>query len=179
MEIRVYSRKDIERGILMDLQDVTPGIRLACISITDPGARPARVWAHQLSNSLKLRRLQFHDVNPVIEGNSYGVYQAMTPDHAVKVVDFLNECKDKVDLLAVHCEMGVSRSAGVAAACAKILNQDYRQFFDPPFIPNLYCYDLVLEKAGIEFDASENWQLLYQNYQQLYGDAGEEQLTNS
>ena len=155
MEIRVYSRKDIEQGILMDLQENQKGIRLACISITDPGARPARVWAHQLLHSgFKLRRLQFHDVNPEIEANSYGVYRAMTSDHAFKVVDFLKECQDTVDLLAVHCEMGISRSAAVAAACAKILGLDYEVFFQRPYQANLHCYELVLSAAGIPLPGS-------------------------
>jgi hypothetical protein len=162
MEIRVYSRQDIEQGILMGLQEAQEGIRLACISITDPGARPARIWSHQLrASSMKLRRLQFHDVNPRIEANSYGVYRAMTPDHALKVVDFLNECRDQVDLLAVHCEAGISRSAAVAAACAKILGQNYDIFFRRPYQANLHCYELVLSAAGMPLPgASEKWQNL-------------------
>lgn len=164
MEIRVYSRLDIEQGILMDLQEAQKGIRLACISITDPGARPARIWTHQLRDScLKLRRLQFHDVNPTIEDNSYGVYRAMTQDYALKVVDFLKECQGQVDLLAVHCEAGISRSAAVAAACAKILGQNYDIFFQRPYQANLHCYELVLSAAGMPLPGpSEKWKNLVQ-----------------
>jgi predicted protein tyrosine phosphatase len=150
VEIRVYSRQDIEQGILMELQETKKGIRLACISITDPGGRPAKIWAHR-QDDLKIRRLMFHDVNPDIEARTEGHYLAMTTDHALKVVDFLNECRGKVDLLAVHCEAGISRSAGVAAACAKILGLDYEVFFQRPYQANLHCYELVLSAAGMPF----------------------------
>lgn len=58
---------------------------------------------------------------------------------------FVDKWKDKVDLIIVHCEAGVSRSAGVAAAIGKYLNNDDTFIFkNRRYVPNMNCYRLTL-----------------------------------
>lgn len=54
--------------------------------------------------------------------------------------------------MLVHCEAGISRSAGVAAAAAisKYLDQDDLTIFNShSYYPNFLCYYYVLEALGV------------------------------
>jgi predicted protein tyrosine phosphatase len=64
---------------------------------------------------------------------------------AEKILEFVNQYINKVDKIIVHCEAGVSRSAGVCAALMQIINGDDMDIFDnPKFCPNMTCYRTVL-----------------------------------
>jgi hypothetical protein len=52
---------------------------------------------------------------------------------------------DDVDKIIVHCEAGVSRSAGAGAIIMKYLNRNDWDVFDQPrFRPDMICYRKVL-----------------------------------
>ena len=55
----------------------------------------------------------------------------------------------------IHCEAGISRSAAVAAAIAKLKGLDEAQFFDEPFEPNGLVYRTILEVASGRGDYQE------------------------
>ena len=145
MNIRVFSRQDIESGVLELMLRCNPGMSIAVISITDPDAPVADIVGR--SDAMKVRRVQFHDVDLDIE-ERFGQYVAMTPEQAKNLVEFWRENME-VDLLAVHCEAGISRSAAVAAACAVLSGQSDEEFFEKPYIPNRHVYNLMLEVAGL------------------------------
>ena len=64
---------------------------------------------------------------------------------ADNICGFVNRIKDKVERIIVHCEAGVSRSAGVGAAIMKFLNGDDMPIFNNGrFRPNMTCYRIVL-----------------------------------
>ena len=68
----------------------------------------------------------------------------MSPDDALKIAYFVNKWKDKVDTIWVHCEVGVSRSAGIAMAIMEYLNMDLTPIFENPiYCPNMLCYALT------------------------------------
>ena len=82
-------------------------------------------------------RLSFDDV----DANSFG---SMTCDDADRIVAFCLKWLPKTDLI-VHCEAGVSRSAGVCAAIMKWYEgSDTMIFNNPYFRPNMHCYRKVL-----------------------------------
>lgn len=96
-ELTILSREDVE--------SYEPTTREICISISDPGAQPAG-----LSPSfLAVLRLQFDDLN---ERNEEGDI-LFTPEHARDINSFVDKWSD-VDRVVVHCNMGVSRSPGIA-----------------------------------------------------------------
>lgn len=67
----------------------------------------------------------------------------MSDEDAGKVVRFVQANRGK--RIIVHCDAGISRSAGVAAAIAKYFtgNDDY--FFDSGrYVPNMWCYTKTL-----------------------------------
>jgi predicted protein tyrosine phosphatase len=62
------------------------------------------------------------------------------------IASFVKHYIDEVELIICHCEAGMCRSAGVAAAISKWANGDDEYFFtgDGGFIPNKLVYRLVL-----------------------------------
>ena len=93
----VLSREEVER--------YEPGRREICISIADPLAKPARLSPRFRS----VLRLYFDDL--VEAGEPSDVLFAA--DHAVAITEFLAGAPE-FDRLVLHCNMGVSRSPGVA-----------------------------------------------------------------
>lgn len=64
-------------------------------------------------------------------------------EEAVIIMMFVERHKDK--LIIVHCDAGVSRSAGIAAALMKHYNGDDSEIFDNPrYVPNMLCYRTML-----------------------------------
>ena len=66
---------------------------------------------------------------------------------AEKIADFVRsiENNNEIERLVVHCGAGVSRSAGVAAACSLYLLGDDSEFFSSRYCPNRTCYRMVLD----------------------------------
>lgn len=65
----------------------------------------------------------------------------MQDSDAKKVVNFVNEWYDKVDKIIVHCEGGISRSAGVCAAIMRVKEgSDDPVFRNQNKRPNMTCY---------------------------------------
>ncbi len=71
--------------------------------------------------------------------------EAISYNQAKKITEFINKYKDDVDRMIFHCDAGVSRSAGCAAATMKYLfGSDEPIFNNRKYCPNLRCYRLVL-----------------------------------
>lgn len=86
---------------------------IAIISITDPHLRPATI--PKLPGLRAVLRLTFWDV---ADPNQADVF---THEMADQILDFVNAHRDEVDAFVVHCEAGISRSAGVAEALSEAL----------------------------------------------------------
>ena len=85
----------------------------ACISIvTESGTWPTISDDHRVG----LLHLAFADIGKA-SGDEPG---AFTEDHAHRVLDFVKQTWDSIDLLLIHCEEGNSRSPAVAAAISRI-----------------------------------------------------------
>jgi len=84
-------------------------------------------------------KYHFDDVD---EGEDH----CISDNDAMGIATFVFNIKDKADLLIVHCEAGVSRSAGVAAAIMKFIDDDDTPIFDShDYRPNMTCYRKVLK----------------------------------
>ena len=68
----------------------------------------------------------------------------ITDEDASRIAKTVKKYKNKVQQIIVHCDVGISRSAGVAGAIAKYLNNDDNKFFMAPYCPNMTCYTKVL-----------------------------------
>ena len=140
VNIHVMSFEDA--AIYSSLTDIPPTI---VISIDDVGF-PTTPIDIDNPNILGMLKLWFSDVD-------YQDAYAMTDEDAQKIVAFVKRYLPLRPEILVHCAAGVSRSAGVAAALGRWLNDDERFVFDSPYrSPNILCYKKVLDAAGVHYD---------------------------
>lgn len=118
------------------------------ISITDVGSSPN--YFNKENKYVKaILPLQFDDVD-------YGQDNCITSEDARMIIDFVSKWINKVDLIIVHCEAGISRSAGVCSALMKIFNgSDFEIFDNPRYAPNMTCYRAVLESYFGSYNSKE------------------------
>lgn len=115
------------------------GIKTAMISITDVNKEDNDIKIDKDNVAFLLRR-KFLDVVDPEDPNSITIEQAM------EIAKFVMRHKKSVRQIIVHCEGGISRSAGVAAAILKYLNNNDSEIFDSPkYCPNILAYRRVLE----------------------------------
>lgn len=129
--ITVLSRKQFEEFI--------PCGNTIAISITDPNSEPVEY----VGDYKAILHLEFYDLDKDTGQFPYSRF-VFTKRNAEQILDFVDSFKDSIDSIAIHCEAGVSRSAGVAGALANILNGDDRFYF-LSYIPNMRVYSTILD----------------------------------
>lgn len=119
--------------------------KTAIISIQDMTGSPVK-FHHDYENIIGILRLFFNDEN---RSCSTG----MTEQDAKRIVEFVKTLPEDVELI-IHCVAGISRSAGVAVAVLRWLNEDDSMFWSPTgmFAPNVFVARLVLREFGIFVD---------------------------
>ena len=121
------------------------------ISISDPfHSYDEAPFVTRKNNIRALLSLVFCDAEepgPDVYGHMARAEDLMQPEDAVRVRDLLTQYPD-YDII-VHCDAGMSRSAGVAAAITEAAGGDPSEIFDSPWYdPNLHCYQLLLRVLG-------------------------------
>ena len=101
------------------------------ISIRSPYADP--VMLPDNKNRFGQIFLQFHDLDhlPEVDKICLGVskpYNLFTDKMAEDILKIAS-MSDDIETIIVNCEAGISRSAGVVAALANIINEDDSRFF--------------------------------------------------
>ena len=66
-------------------------------------------------------------------------------EHANKIIEFVNKHLNNIELIICQCDAGISRSAAVAAALSKCINND-DAFFFKHYLPNSLVYKTILEE---------------------------------
>ena len=75
------------------------------------------------------------DVNDIIAAEK----DLLCDKDAERIVEFSEKYKDK--LLIIHCDAGISRSSGIAAAILRHYTGDDAEIFDNySYDPNMWCY---------------------------------------
>ncbi len=117
------------------------------VSISDPSfSYPDAPFRTPENGILEILSLTFCDAEvpgPDVYGNPAGPEDLMQEADALGVRRLLEDhpgCR-----VIVHCDAGMSRSAGVAAAILEAGGGDADAVFDSPWYdPNLHCYSLTL-----------------------------------
>ena len=91
-----------------------PG-KFVVVSITDPGSRNADIVSRPGLQSVL--RLKFDD----IECDRGPNYKTISKTQAKSIVRYISDNHPDVDMIVVHCEAGISRSAAVAAVMSELL----------------------------------------------------------
>ena len=135
IDIRILNRKEAKK-FSYEPHD----FKTAIISITATDKADVIFEKNEANGIRAVLRLKFDDVE-----RDYKNEHCITKEDAENIVKFVNKNKNKVDKFIVHCEAGVSRSAGVGAAIMKALNgDDWDVFKNPLKCPNMKCYRTVL-----------------------------------
>lgn len=129
----------------------------AIISISTPNTEyPYEVFKSDTNGIADILNLSFADVDRQESININDDYAAtkelMTDKDAKRIAKFAN--RHKGILLIIHCDEGVSRSAGIAAAILRYYTGDDAAIFDDCFSynPNVWCYFKVLKAFGYNTD---------------------------
>lgn len=94
---------------------------------------------------LRVLRLSFDDegaYSAAMFGSTLGL---MRPEDAAAIAAFANAWREAADLIIVHCDGGVSRSAGVAAAIDYWFHGKTDWFDKRDKHPNLWCFNQTLD----------------------------------
>ena len=119
------------------------------ISIRTPGAEPVAVRRGYKTRAILFMAFPDLDENYRAlppSAKRYNDGELFTPAQAKEILSFVNRHKDEIQSIIVQCEGGMSRSAGVAAALSKIMNDDDARFFKGK-TPNMLVYSTILREA--------------------------------
>ena len=118
------------------------------ISIRTPGAEPARVPRGPETRAVlfcefpdldeRYRALPIGDKD-LRDDALFGAAEAR------RILAFIKIHREAIQSIVVQCEGGISRSAGVAAALAKIFGEDDAPFFRNK-TPNMLVYRTILQE---------------------------------
>lgn len=158
MRVMAVNRQAVERGMFMlgpdgEMKNLPPHM---VISITNPNRRCADV--DTANPTLKaLLRLQFWDIDDIDAFRGDRRYEEFkkslfTEFEARKVVNFVRRHAKDVELIICQCEAGQSRSAGLAGAISKAINNDDNEFFRAPYTPNRVVYSKTLRHWKLTAD---------------------------
>lgn len=145
MRIQVFNRKQILEQSKIDCAEDK-----VIISISTPGDNFPE-FCEQNHSILDILFLSFYDIENRNEIRPAARdEQIFNDDLATQIADFVKfwDVKNNDVNIWVHCDAGVSRSAGVAAALQKYFNGDDSKYFanDGKYFPNMLCYKKTLEK---------------------------------
>lgn len=87
--------------------------------------------------------LSFFDISEETK-SIFGGYESMSPIDAILIRDFVLKWQNEIDTIWVQCEMGMSRSAGIAAAIMEYFDIDSKEILkNNQYYPNKLCYNLT------------------------------------
>lgn len=123
------------------------------ISISNPNmlyhSKPVRHNGINKNRVREILRLEFSDADKPgldVYGRKAGEDTLISTADAVAIRELLERHPD-IPCLIVHCDAGISRSSGVAAAIMKAKTGDDSPIFDSGrYQPNMLCYRRVLNE---------------------------------
>lgn len=129
-----------------------PG-RYAVISINDNREEPQQTLAdicQVRTGYVDILRVIFDDLTPEShDPDEFPHLIVMTDEMAEEIVRFWNRLRNDVDRFVIHCTAGVSRSAGVGSALARLEgNRDAEAACYIGTVPNMYVRQLVERAAS-------------------------------
>ncbi len=123
------------------------------ISVTDPGSDEALVADTPLCRGVL--RLQFDDAE--YKGQTPRGKTLISKQDADAILALIHrhvmEAQEPVHTIICQCEMGRSRSAGIAAALSKILTGEDAHFFSD-YYPNRWVYQTILDQHAQHQEAT-------------------------
>lgn len=114
-----------------------------------------------------LLQLKIDDIIPEVlkSGSSC---KLMTATQAEYILNFVNEYKDEVKTIYVHCELGIARSPAIGCVISRYLNgEDLSLFSLGKFVPNKFIYKLMCNVFKLKYKESDFIDKLQISYEKL------------
>lgn len=117
------------------------------VSVYTIGDEPPKIVRNDFTKDII--QLAFDDLDRDSWGDATEKYFGRAPilfneSMAQQIIDFVGKYPDA--LVVVHCDAGISRSSGIAAALCKYYNSDDNWIFDDPrYSPNMLVYSTLLK----------------------------------
>ena len=134
MKIFVYSRSALDAVRPHEVPHVI-------VSITSHADDVARLRINEMCRGVL--RLSFPDAE--VPSDLHVEANLFSQQQAAEIWMFTQQHVSEIERIIVHCDAGVSRSAAVAAALARVLNEDDTEFFGGRYRPNMRVYRMLLE----------------------------------
>lgn len=142
MDIVVFNRQTIEAVPAADVPHLIVSITLTPEDLAEPRTN---------EHTRGLLRLAFWDLEiPVGNVTEAQLYSDAQAEEVVRFVATHLKAHQEIERIVFHCDAGLSRSPGMAAAFAKALNDDDTRFFRGGRRPNMRAYRRTLNAC---FDA--------------------------
>lgn len=107
------------------------------VSISDKKEMPCKI--RDSHNRKAVLRVSFYDTE-----TTKGTKPSLAPKAAKEIADFVDEqLNNGIKLCVINCEMGMSRSAGVAAGISKAVNGEDELFYQF-YRPNANCHSKMI-----------------------------------
>ena len=137
MRFKVWSKRATESKGLVAANCHEPHIWISIYG-NEVWEKPAELPANEHRKAELF--LQFDDVTAPAHART-----PMNEEQAKQIVGFVDEWKDKVSLICVNCEAGISRSAATAAALSLWLNGNHSGIVEGNgFFPNSHVQKGIL-----------------------------------
>ena len=124
------------------------------ISITTPGnKKPGSMYCcpailHE-DTWKDILRLEFHDVDPnQMNDEEANGYKLFNESHVVKIMEFLKKHELDTKDVIVHCEAGISRSAGVSKFISVIYSLAFPETYS---VYNKHVFSTLMRVYGESF----------------------------
>ena len=134
MQILVYSRSALDAVRPHEVPHVM-------ISITSHVDDVARLRINEMCRGVL--RLSFPDAE--FPSDLHTEDSLFSRQQAEEIWTFTQQHVSEIERIIVHCDAGISRSPAVAAALARVLNDDDAEFFGGQYRPNRRVYRFLLE----------------------------------
>ncbi len=127
VEVRSMKLKYVTFISQLQAECVIPRDDMALISITEPPSGNNFMMMPEFKHKWKhFVRVEFHDIDVdkkrdrVLDSAEIDEYTLFNIHHACKIIEFVQNIKDDIVSLVVHCHAGISRSAAVALFFSEI-----------------------------------------------------------
>lgn len=131
----------------------------AIVSISDPNmvytSEPYITRGNGVSAILSLSFCDADEPGKDVYGHETDGRDLMSDEAAMRVARFVKEHTN--ERLIIHCDAGISRSAGVAAAISKhCIGYDDEYFYSCRYRPNMWCYRKTLTALASLADCTQD-----------------------
>lgn len=152
MEFQIMSRAEAEKTNFKEIGEE------AIISISTPLEKPKSNFPKLKSDNvlyIECDDVSYHG-NIYIIGHSASETEVIyfSDQDAYNILKFLDENLDKENFY-IHCDMGRSRSPGVAVGLLKVLGLDFKSFYKK-YTPNDYIVNKITDCYSTNYDNFKN-----------------------